>query len=373
MIHTVATSSQPDGLARISNSAYTKLPLWFCLVCSLLFGSCAKDDMVPLESPEAIASAAKPDKVKAGYEVTNLVADVAGYDAELIDPNLVNAWGVAIGSTGAFWISATGTDLSVIYDDDGNTLRPPVTMTGAPTGQVFNTTTGFGIPDVGVSRFIFVTEEGTITAWRTGNTAPTMVDNSAGDASYTGVEIAMSGGQPYLYIANVGEGEIEVYDANWNYVDDIEFEDPTLPAGARPFNVRLIDGQLWVTYVGPGGGFVNVFTTNGTFVRRFASGGTLAAPWGITKTPPEFGLGQAILVGNFGDGRINVYNKNGQFKGQLGDEEGNPIAIDGLWALIFEAGAFNRTEEVELYFTAGPDNETHGLFGEIEFVNAEEE
>jgi uncharacterized protein (TIGR03118 family) len=245
-------------------------------------------------------------------------------------------------------------------------------MEGDPTGQVFNSSTGFVIPSLGAARFIFATEYGTITAWRSGNVAQTMIDNSEEGASYTGLELAMVNGQPYLYVANVAEGEVDVYDQNWNYVEDIELEDPSLPAGASPFNVRLIEGKMYVTYVGPGGGLVNVFNPDGTFLRRFATGGKLNAPWGITNIPEGFGLGQGILVGNFGDGRINVYNKNGNFKGQLGDEDGEVLSIDGLWALIFEPGAFNGTEEVELYFTAGPDNEEHGLFGEIEFEGEED-
>ncbi|HUR31919.1 MAG TPA: TIGR03118 family protein, partial [Saprospiraceae bacterium] len=211
-----------------------------------------------------------------------------------------------------------------------------------------------------------------ITAWRSGDVAQTMVDNSASGASYTGVELANDGTGNFLYVANVAAGKIDVFDQNWNAVNNKPFSDPSLPDGARPFNVQLIDGKLFVTYVGPGGGFVNIFNTNGTFVKRFASGGTLSAPWGITNTPSEFGLGQAILVGNFGDGRINVYNKNGQFKGQLGDENHEPITIDGLWALEFTAAGFAGTDEPDLYFTAGPDEEEHGIFGEIEHIEEEE-
>ena len=351
--------------------------VYFTLLMLVMFLiSCSKDEIVSPRNDTGLNSLdTRNEKIKKGYEVTNLVSDVAEYDPEIIDTNLVNAWGIAIGGNGngAFWISAADRDLSVIYDDEGNTLRPPVTMDGEPTGQVANGTTGFVIPMVGVARFIFVTEDGKITAWRTGNTATTVVDDSADGASYTGVELANDGTANFLYVANVSEGEVEVFDENWNYVEDKPFEDPSLPTGMSPFNIQLIAGMLYVTYVGPGetGGLVDIFNTNGGFVRRFATGGTLDAPWGITNTPPEFGLGQAILVGNFGDGRINVYNKNGQFKGQLGDEEGDVITIDGLWALEFKAGAFTGTGDPDLYFTAGPDNEEHGIFGEIEFVEEE--
>jgi len=331
--------------------------------------SCAKDDalMTNNEANQSGLADLTSGKVKAGYEATNLVSDVAEYNPEIIDTNLVNAWGIAISPSGVFWISAADKHLSVIYNDEGETLRPPVTMDGYPTGQVFNGTTGFVIPNVGSARFIFVTEDGKITAWRTGNTAPTIIDDSDEGASYTGAELAMNDGQALLYVANHTEGSIDVYDSNWNELEGFSFTDPSLPTGATPFNIQLVFGMLYVTYDQTGSGVVDVYKTNGDFVSRFATGGTLNEPWGITNTPPEFGLGQAILVGNFGDGRINVYNKNGQFKGQLADVEGNVITIDGLWALEFTPGAFAGSADTDLYFTAGPDDEEHGIFGEIGF------
>lgn len=318
---------------------------------------CAKEENVNPESNDAFSIEERSsDKIRTKFEQEILVANVAGYDADIIDPNLVNAWGIAINPTGIFWISAAETELSVVYTPDGVTVRPPVTIDGEPTGQVFNGATGFMIPGLGTARFIFATEDGKITGLRTGNVAQTMVDRSAMGAVYTGLEIASDGTGNYLYAANVAGGAIDVFDMNWMYVTNKPFNDPSLPAGASPFNMRLIDGKMYVNYVRPGGGFVNIFNTDGTFVERFASGGKLCVPWGITNTPPEFGLGNAILIGNLGDGRINIYNKNGHCKGQLGDDEGNPIMIDGLWALIFTAGAFNGTTDVDLYFTAGPNN-----------------
>ncbi|HEX5111535.1 MAG TPA: TIGR03118 family protein [Saprospiraceae bacterium] len=363
--------SQKSGIRHLIPFLYT---LFFFMLFTI---GCMKDEDVlnlnePNDKEKYDASHEGIVKIKSHYEMTNLVSDVEEYNPEIIDPNLVNAWGIAISPTGVFWISAAETELSVVYNDEGETLRPPVTMDGEPTGQVFNPTTGFRIPMVGAARFIFVTEDGKITAWRSGNVAATMEDESDEGASYTGAELAMNGSQALLYVANVAGGEIAVYDTSWAELEGFEFEDPNLPAGASPFNIQLVYGNLYVTYVGPGGGLVNVFTTGGDFVKRFATGGTLSAPWGITNTPPEFGLGQSILVGNFGDGKINIYNKNGQFKGQLGDEDG-PFVIDGLWALEFTPAAFAGTGEVDLYFTAGPDNEEHGIFGEIEFTAEEEE
>ena len=192
------------------------------------------------------------------------------------------------------------------------------------------------------------------------------MDNSSAGAGYTGLEIAKNGGNYFLYAANVDNGTVDVFDKNFNYVSNMPFLDPSLPIGAKPFNIRLINGKLYVTYVGPGGGFVNIFNTNGSFVKRFASGGTLAAPWGITSVPVNFGLGSAILVGNFGSGHISIYSYTGQYKGQLNDKFGAPIHIDGLWALIFTSAAMNGNADAELYFTAGPDEEEHGLFGYLE-------
>lgn len=333
------------------------------LLSFILFSiGCTKDENVV---PANLDNRGEPTTKVMGYEVTNLVSDVAEYHPNIIDPNLVNAWGMAISPTGVFWISAAETELSVIYNDEGEPLRKPVTMDGEPTGQVLNRTAGFVIPGVGVARFIFVTEDGKITAWNSGDVATTMIDRAAEGASYTGVELANDGTANYLYVANVGNGTIDVYDENWSLTDK-RFTDPELPAEVKPFNIRLINGIMYVTYTSDRGGFVDIFKPGGGVGSRFASLGPLNAPWGITNAPAEFGLGDAILIGNFGDGKINIYNSSGQLKGQLMDEEGMPIVIDGLWALGFTPGAFAGTSDPDLYFTAGPDNEEHGIFGEIE-------
>jgi uncharacterized protein (TIGR03118 family) len=333
---------------------------------------CSKDEnVIPKNLTNDTVVDSRGDKVRPGYEQTNLVSDVAEYNPEIIDPNLVNAWGIAISPKGTFWISAADAHLSVIYNDEGETLRPPVTMTGYPTGQVYNGTSGFIIPGTlaGAAKFIFVTEDGYINAWNSGDRAMTMIDDSGEGASYTGVEMAMAGGVPYLYVTNNAEGSIDVYDMKWAEISTMRFDDPELPADAKPFNIRLIDGSLFVTYQTASlGGVVDVFTTDGVFVSRFAAGGTLNQPWGITATPPGFGLDGAYLIGNFGDGLIGIYTKDGVFKALLGDEAGNPIMIEGLWALHFVPAASNGSilDKPELYFTAGPDDEEHGLFGEIE-------
>jgi len=372
MLTTVESSGTTH--ARIAQPKRIAFNGFFLLLIMFLFfnSGCSKLDNITPQNNDSLDYRGG-DKVKHGYEVTNLVSDVEEYNPEIIDTNLINAWGIALSPSGVFWISAADAHLSVIYNDEGETLRPPVTMDGNPTGQVFNGTTGFVIPSVGAARFIFVTEDGKITAWRTGNTATTILDNGPTGAAYTGAELANDGTGTFLYVANVAQGRVDVYDENWTLVAGKPFHDPNAPAGS-PFNIRLIEGKLYVTYTGPDetGGFVNIFDTKGNFVKRFATGGPLNGPWGITNTPPDFALGQSILIGNFADGLINIYNKNGQFKGQLGDEDGNAIVIEGLWALVFKPGAFDGTGDVDLYFTAGPDDEEHGLFGEIEHIEETE-
>ena len=259
----------------------------------------------------------------------------------------------------------------MIYNTEGDAMKAPLEIEGDPIGIVYNSSSGFKIPGTSdVARFIFATEEtGHIVAWTPWepNEVVTVIDNSGFGAEYTGLEIAQHKGNWFIYAANVGAGTIDVYDRFWNLVTNMPFSDPTLPNGASPFNIRLISGFLYVTYVGPGGGYVNIFRTDGTFVKRFASGSPLAAPWGITKVPLAFGIGHAILVGNFGDGRINVYSYAGQYKGQLEYDDGTPVEIDGLWALTFLPTAFNSVnngiEDATLYFAAGPNDEENGLFG----------
>ncbi|HTD39415.1 MAG TPA: TIGR03118 family protein [Mucilaginibacter sp.] len=306
---------------------------------------------------------------------TNLVADTAGYGATTIDPNLLNAWGIAANPMGIIWISSNHKAASAIYDKTGKALRAPVTIPsvtpnqpGAPSGIVFNGTTDFG-----GNKFIFAGEDGVITAWASGNAAVKVVDWSASNAVYKGLAMATDAGANFIYAANFKGGKIDVFDSNFNYVTSKPFLDPTIPAGFGPFNIQNIGGWLYVTYAklkapdnmddqaGPGNGYVNIFKPDGTLVKRFASQGTLNSPWGITHAPAGFaGDAEAILVGNFGDGRINIFDLQGNYKGQL-QNNGQVVAIDGLWAIDFLNPNASATDL--LYFTAGPGGEAHGLFG----------
>lgn len=318
-----------------------------------------------------------PPSLLAGYHQTNLVADVAGYDAARIDPALVNPWGISFSATSPLWISAAGTSVSVIYDKNGMDRIPPVTIQngkGSPTGQVFNGTTGFVIPGTNKpGRFIFAGEDGTITAWNGGTMATLVADRSHEGAVYKGLAMANDGTGNFLYATNFKAGKIDVFDSTFTYVTGKPFWDKSIPADYGPFNIRLINGNLYVTYAkhqapdniddkkGRGNGYVNIFNTKGQLIKRFASRGALNSPWGIVPSiPGSSAIGDAILIGNFGDGLINVYTNNGDFVGSLKDDMGHNIVIDGLWAI--ENNIYTADPE-HLYFTAGPANETHGLFG----------
>jgi uncharacterized protein (TIGR03118 family) len=310
------------------------------------------------------------------YVQTNLVSDTVSNNAARLDSTLSNAWGVAINPAGIFWINVNGTDGSEIYDKTGVAKRPPVKVP-APSGIVFNATTDFMITASSqVPKFIFASENGKIYAWASGDTARTVADRSAGGSVYKGLELANDGTANFLFATDFHNGKIDVFDKNYNLVASKPFMDPMIPAGFAPFNIRLIDSVLYVTYAkqlgpenkddekGAGNGYVNIFNTSGSLVKRFASQGKLNSPWGIEKAPEGFGQGKrVILIGNFGDGHINVYEEGeGEFLRPL-TNYGKPVWIDGLWAITFPDNNVPGDDPNKLYFTAGPNDEGHGLFG----------
>ncbi|HEY4787025.1 MAG TPA: TIGR03118 family protein, partial [Bacteroidales bacterium] len=320
----------------------------------------------------------------ASYQKTVLVSDTMGFNAMRIDSTLVNAWGIAINPNGIVWISSNGKGLSEVYDKNGVPKRAPVNIPsqgmlngGVPSGAVFNKTTDFVIPaTMQASKFIFADEDGKLYAWSSGDTTHTVVDRSAWGAVYKGLEIASDGGANFIYATDFHNGKIDVFDMNFHMVTTKPFMDSKIPMGFAPFNIRLIDSVLFVTYAkqqapdnhddqkGPGNGFVNVFKTDGTLIRRFATRGKLNSPWGIEKAPEAFGQGKkVILIGNFGDGHINVYDElEGEYLRTL-KHNGMPVWIDGLWAITFPDNNIPGDNPNKLYFTAGPDDESHSLFG----------
>jgi uncharacterized protein (TIGR03118 family) len=309
------------------------------------------------------------------------------------DSNLVNPWGVSFTTDGSpFWVSDNGAGVATLYSVSPTTgvLTPvtavgPVTIpppgSGTPTGQVANT--GAGNPNIfNGNNFLFVSEDGTVSGWRSalGVHGPAEVIVLGSDANvYKGAtEFTTSTGNTYLFAANFRAGTIDAIKANSSEPNfPGTFIDPTIPAGFAPFNIRLLGGKFYVTYAlqdalkhddvaGPGNGFVDVFNTDGTLNARLASHGALNSPWGLAIAPASFGsLAGDLLVGNFGDGTINAFSLSGTFLGPLTDTSGSPIAIDGLWTLTPGSGVGNGGSDQTVYFTAGPNGETGGIFGAI--------
>jgi uncharacterized protein (TIGR03118 family) len=321
------------------------------------------------------------------FRQINLVSDIAGV-ARVTDRNLVNPWGLSAGPSTPLWVSDNGTGLSTLYTGGVRGSIPvvaPLVVSipgGAPTGTVFNPTTGFVVSNGTQSApaaFIFDSEAGQITAWSP-SVPPAAEAQSVvttPGAIYKGLAIADTPKGPLLYAADFHGAKIDVFDQEFHPVTPAGgFTDGDLPAGYAPFNIQELGGRLYVAFAkqddqaedevaGAGLGFVDVFDTSGHLLNRLVSQGDLNAPWGLALAPRNFGgFGGDLLVGNFGDGAINAYNpQTGAHDGQLTNEDGNPIRIDGLWALRFGNGVTGTPHT--LLFTAGIADETHGLLGEI--------
>ncbi len=330
----------------------------------------------------ASVAALLPASVQAQFLQRNIVSDIPGL-AEIHDSNLVNPWGVAYGPTGAFWSANAGTNTATLYNVNGATgaasVAPLVVHTPGPiSGQVFNGGGGFAISG-GPSRFLFGGLDGNLYAWNPAQGTGAVTAHPGTGKPYTGLGKGQSGGSAFLYAASPMTGKVDVFDSGFNKVTLAgSFTDPALPAGFAPFNVQNIGGQLYVAYAdfrGPGGA-VSVFNTDGAFVRRFATGGTLLNPWGMAQAPVDFGkFSNALLIGNFNDGDaalgpgyINAFDPvTGAFLGLLDDPSGNPIAVDGLWEILFGNGGQGGVRN-QLYFSAGIEDEKHGLFGSLQAV-----
>ena len=341
----------------------------------------------------ALAPAAQsaPARARNAYHQTNLVSDLPGL-AQLTDPDLVNPWGLAAGPATPIWVADNGTDKATIYPGfvNGSPIqKAPLVVNipgGAPTGQVFNGTPGFEVRDgdaSGPALFLFDSEAGLVTGWNPGVPPPppstqAQVGARVRHAIYKGLATATTSAGTFLYGADFHRGRIDVFDQGFDRVHlPGRFQDRKLPRGYAPFNVQELGGRLYVAYAkqdadredevaGPGRGFVDVYSTSGHLLHRLIRRGQLNAPWGLVLAPAGFGrFSGALLVGNFGDGRINAYDpRTGAFGGRLRHEDGSPIEIEGLWALRFGNGVTG--DPTTLLFTAGIDDEAHGLFGAIQ-------
>ena len=339
------------------------------------------------------------------YKQTNLISDIPGMAAET-DPNLVNPWGLSRSSASPWWVSDNGPGLATLYTGAGGAIPlgqpcpagtftncvvvpsgdPNSSPTGTPTGQVFNGTTDFQLTPGNPARFIFVTEDGTISGWNPAVSAPSakLMVNTHSASVFKGVALATSttskGGMAnFLYVADFRQGRVSVYDANFHRVSmgHDAFQDEDLPDGFAPFNVQNIGGDLYVAFAqqdsqkhdevdGPGLGYVDVFSASGRLLHRLQHGNWLNGPWGMTQAPTDFGAySHDVLVGQFGGGQIAAYDPvSGRFKGLLNDASNNPIMIDGLWDIAFGSGG-TAGPATSLFFTAGLNGEQDGLFGTI--------
>jgi len=334
-----------------------------------------------------LAGFAPPADKTNSYTVHNLVSD-GTIPADHTDPNLVNGWGLVASATSVWWVADNGTDKSTLYNGVGAISSLVVSVAGAPTGIVFNGGPGFVVSSGGASgpaRFLFAGEDGTISGWNPGVPPPppapstqAIVAVPSTGAIYKGLAIATTAAGSFLYAADFHNARVDVFDSTFAPVTvPGAFTDPDLPKGFAPFGIQTLQGQIYVAYAmqdadaedeiaGEGLGFVDVFDTSGAFVARVASRGALDAPWGMTIAPAGFGrFSGNLLVGNFGNGRINAFDlATFEPKGHLKTADHKPLAIDGLWGIGFGNGA-GSGPTTTLYFAAGPDDESHGLFGSI--------
>jgi len=335
------------------------------------------------------------------YVQSNLVSDIPGLAAHT-DPNLKNPWGTSVGPGSPIWVSDNHAGVTTLYDGAGKAQSLVVAIpaplsagagaVGAPTGQAFNTfdpsSSDFVISQDGKSGpafFLFATEDGTIAGWNPSvdkTHAIIAVDRSTatdgvGDvgANYKGLALVTMSSGKFIYATSFRFGRVDVFDSHFNLVNS--FTDPTVPTGFAPFGIHNVGGKLYVTFAKqgpgknddaarPGNGFVDVFSPNGDLLQRLVSRGKLDSPWAVTLAPTTFGaFGGDILIGNFGNGRINAYDPTtGMFQGELSGPGGGPIAIDGLWGLRFASATPGATPNT-LFFTAGLNHEADGLFGTL--------
>ena len=369
----------------------------------------------------ALASALllSPHAIAAGYNQTNLVANTNAYGAAIVDPTLINAWGIAIrpaGLGGHFWVTANGTGQSTqwvgdvggfaLYQDElrvvsvpgpvtgpGVTPSQPMVTPGTPTGVAFNGGDKFRITQGSIvdspARFLFATDNGVISGWTERKNADgsfdrpfnakTVIDASGAGVQFFGLGLDEKGGR--LYAANFGSNPgMMVYDSAFNDISGrAGFTNPFVADGYQPFNVQTIGDSAFVAYAkwgtsgeeeaGDGFGRIAEFAFDGTLTRVWGDGSGLNAPWGVAFAPASFGeFSGHLLISNFGDGTIAAYDPTTHaFAGKLRDANGNVIAIEGIWGLQFGNGA-SLGEANRLYFAAGPEDETAGLFGHLAAV-----
>jgi len=332
------------------------------------------------------ATAAPPG----GYVVQPLVSNTATEAGNPPDPHLQNGWGLAAGPGTPWWVNDNGTGLATLYNAAGGKVPREFTIGDGPTGMVWNDTTGFNLKNNTQALFLFDGEDGVIRAWNpsAGTTAETEKDLSGDGAVFKGLAISQTSAGPRIYATDFHNRRVDVFDGSttpWTQVSTpFAFFDPMIPSDYGPFGIQAIGSRIYVTFAktqqgsndeahGQGLGFVDVFDdATGILVGRVAQHGQLNAPWGLAQAPSDFGrFSGDLLVGNFGDGQIHAYRPafGGRLfvpEGELRNVGGGPVFIDGLWALQFGHGNLtNNGPTNTLFFTAGPNDESDGLFGTI--------
>jgi len=355
----------------------------------------------------ASTAALAQDRDGDAYIVTPLVSNLPKH-AAMQDPVLENAWGIAFTPGGSpFWVNDNGTGCSTLYNGAGDKIGLQVSIPlpgnvipvgtcqptnpnnptpAAPTGIIWNPLSSFLVPGTKTpALFIFATEDGTLSAWAGGlnpaDNAVLAVDNSSSGAVYKGLVFGLNAKGGFLFATNFHAGTVDVFGPNGadgmftKVTLDGHFTDSEIPPGYAPFGIANIDGDLFVSYAkqnaekhddvaGAGHGFVDVFDTDGHLLKRFAARGALNSPWGITRASFNFGrYSGLVLVGNFGDGHINVFDSAGRWVDFIEDVHGRPVVIDGLWSLTLGGGLGSSSDTV--FFSAGPNGESNGLFGTV--------
>jgi uncharacterized protein (TIGR03118 family) len=325
------------------------------------------------------------------YAVTGIVSDLPTL-APNVDPNLKNGWGLAASATSPWWVADNDTNKASLYTASGTINTLVVGVDGGPTGEVFGGVAGqFQVgtattpTTLAPASFIFASQDGMIRAWRSGASALVTAGGSPG-ASYFGLTIAGTGSAARLYAADFANRHVDVLDGSWTVVTAPgAFTEPHLPSDYGPFGIQAIGNRIFVAFAqqetpggdevhAPGAGIVDVFDLNGQFLHRVASHGGMNAPWGLAMAPATgFGpFSGDLLIGNFGDGVIQAFRElpdgSWDHEGVIRDAHRLKVSIDGLWALQFGHGAANNGPPTTLFFTAGPNDETDGLFGSITLI-----
>ena len=353
------------------------------------------------------ASASLTVNASTAFSLTNLVSDAAGGTAANVDAKLVNPWGIAIPAGNfAAWVANNHSQTSTLYDGNGKAQphAAPLAVQFAasaggtafdPTGIVFNGTVDFTVTSAGtsgVAKFLFDGEGGMIAGWAPGvdPTHAITMYTDAGGAVYKGLAVAQNDGKSFLYATDFHNSKVDVFDAAFvkqaASATAFTFADPSIPAGFAPFGIQTVPGsgaagatQIYVTYAqqqapddhdnanGAGLGYVDIYDTNGKLVKQLVAKGVLNAPWGIALAPADFGtLSKMLLVGNFGDGKINAFDPaSGSLIGTVNDSTGAAIATPGLWGIAFGNDAANQPHNT-LFFAAGPNDEANGSYGRID-------